>query len=148
MLTTISFTRICVIVFAILVALTAVRFSNSTTAETFPALRLSPTNMVVDTNPTTNSVPAYLSKSQLVLPSSRTPAPSFPIILTQPDPVNLHSWQIKYVGGDNLLHDDCIREIMADTIPRERILPSSLQGGVYSVPCGAEMSLPYKPWPF
>ena len=148
MASTISLARVGVIVFAILIVVVVIHFCNNMTTETYPALRLSPTNTVLNTNPTTNSVPAYLNKPQIALPSSRTPAPSLPILYTQPNVVNLPSWLIKYVAADNLLHTDCIREIMADTIPRDRILPSSIEGGVYSVPCAAETSMPYKPWPF
>lgn len=146
----ISPARVCVIVFSVLVAILALHFcATTTTSETFPVIRLSPTNMVIGTNPTTNSTPAYLVKPQLALPSARTPAPSLPIIYTQPSAVNLPSWLIKYVAADNLLHSDCIREIMADAIPRDRILPSSVDsGGSYSTPCASETSLPYHPWPF
>lgn len=146
--TMISLVRAGVIVFTLLVAVVAIHFCNSATIETFPALRVSATNATLNANPTTNSTPSHQNKPRVALPSSRTPAPSFPIILTQPDPVNLHSWQIKYIGADNLLRDDCIREIMANTIPRDRILPSSMGGGFYNTPCNAEMSLPYHPWPF
>ena len=99
--------------------------------------------------PTSNRQnPPPSSKAKLSVPNVRMPEPSFPILVTQPSPVNLTSYEVKYVGADDEIHTDCIREIMAKEIPTGRILPSSLRDGAFKTMCDAEKSLPYKPWPF
>ena len=114
-------------------------------------IKLSPTYTVLNNQePTTNKITSSNREVDLSLPSIRAPDPSFPIIPTQPNPVNLHSWKIKYIGGDDLMHTDCIQEYMANEIPKNRILPSSfdITGSKFNTPCNAETSMPYKPWPF
>jgi len=140
-------TRIFMIGLVVVITLAIVQFCQvMPNAESY---RLSPTKSVLfGEPPTSNSIPTWAYKTEVALPNMRTPAPSLPIISTQPNPVNLHSWLIKYIGADDLLHTDCIREHQADLIPRDRILPSSLVGGKYSLECQAETSMPYKMWPF
>lgn len=99
--------------------------------------------------PTSNAAVVQSTlKAQLSVPNTRTPEPSFPILITQPSPVNLLSYEVSYLGGDNEIHTDCLRENMAKEIPGSRIISGFLANGAFSKMCAAEASMPYKPWPF
>lgn len=139
--------RLGIIFTAGLVLVTVIRFFRGLEIEGY---RLSPTYKVLNgQGPTSYHAPAWYRPSNLALPSLRMPPPQLPIIPTQPNPVNLPSYLVKYINKDGVLHTDCIREYMLKEIPRDRIMPSSFNNhGAFANLCNAEDSIPYKQWPF
>lgn len=142
--------RVMLIALALTLALAVAKFSISAKDKVEAYYSPAPVSTVLQgQQPTSNYQRPPLSTAKVAMANIRTAEPSFPIVPTQPSPVNLHSYKITYVAADDELHTDCIRENMAKEIPMERILPSSVTAsGGFKTLCDAETAMPYKPWPF
>ena len=79
-----------------------------------------------------------------------TVAPSLPITSSAfATTADLAAYNVRYISANGLIREHCLKKVMADSIPTEKILPSSLdsQGNFKNV-CAAQQSVEYKPWPF
>lgn len=84
-------------------------------------------------------------------PHMRQKKPAFPIIAgtgyaTHP---NLQSYMVKYLNSSGSISHDCIVEKMAKLIPKENILPSTMDvNGKFLRICPSNESLAFRMWPF
>lgn len=88
--------------------------------------------------PDKHPVPTGIAKPSLPITSS-----SF---ATDPE---LSAFTVRYISAHSRIEEHCLKRVMADSIPSENVLASSLDGhGNFTNLCPAQESIDYKPWPF
>lgn len=83
------------------------------------------------------------------VPAFATLAPSLPITSSSfaTDP-NLAAFSVRYISAEGTIEEHCLKKVMADSIPSENVMGSSLDDGQFRNLCPAQETLDYKPWPF
>lgn len=62
---------------------------------------------------------------------------------------NLTAYMVRYVAADRNIRDHCMRLDMAESIPSENVMSSSVNpDGTFKTRCPSNTQLPYKIWPF
>ena len=83
------------------------------------------------------------------VPAFGTAPPSLPITsATYARSAELGAFLVRYVSANHTIENHCLLQNMANTIPTENIMPSSLKHGVFATPCPEQDALEYRPWPF
>ncbi len=91
---------------------------------------------------TTSNNPPWARKKH-PLPNQRS-SEMLPIIYGQPSSPNLVAYQIMYLDENGQVQTDCLLEVVANQIPRNRIFASSLTpSGAYRSLCPAENAMSY-----
>ena len=84
------------------------------------------------------------------VPGDQTARSSFPITSSyQPSDAKLPSYYVKYLAANGSIEKNCLKKYMADQIPHENILPSSLNlDGEFKDICPAQENADFRMWPF
>ena len=102
----------------------------------------------IHANPGQINLPYPPAEQVYPLPTFKVPPPSFAIIPQQPGDAKQPSYMVKFVDKDLNIKTECLKYQMANSIPGENIMPSSLSSGEFRLSCPPQNSLDYKPWPF
>ncbi len=97
----------------------------------------------------TTNRPRHAPGVELAVADDSEPEPAFPLVPTQPSSPHLPSYRVKYLNAQDIVREECLKENMAETIPQERIFPSSVDAaGQFTNRCNSEESRPFRPYPF